>query len=86
VVVEAHREGHCQLRQKAADRVFHAGWEKRFLGAHGFELAEQLGEDRYWITNHDRQVVSMCTSNGRELRRLGPEKVLTHGQIFRTPY
>jgi hypothetical protein len=53
--------------------VFHAAWENRFPGAHGFEITDQHGEDRYWITDHDRQVVSMCTSDGRELRRLDSE-------------
>src|SRR3984957_14951753 len=40
---------------------FLAAWEHRFPGAHGFEITDHQGEDRYWITDHDRQVVSMCT-------------------------
>ena len=55
--------------------VFRAAWENRFPGAHGFEITDKQGEDRYWITDHDRQVVSMCTPDGRELRRLDPESV-----------
>ena len=47
-----------------------AAWESRFPGAHGFEITDENGEDRYWIVDHERQVVSKCTSNGRELRRL----------------
>jgi peptidylamidoglycolate lyase len=48
-------------------------WEKRFPAAHGFEIEDHRGEDRYWITDHDVQCVSVCTADGRELRRTGPE-------------
>jgi peptidylamidoglycolate lyase len=50
-----------------------AAWENRFPAAHALEIYDDHGEDRYWITDHDRQVVSMCTAEGRELRRLGPD-------------
>jgi 2-polyprenyl-6-methoxyphenol hydroxylase-like FAD-dependent oxidoreductase len=45
-----------------------AAWESRFPAAHALEIYDDHGEDRYWITDHDRQVVSMCTADGRELR------------------
>ncbi len=54
---------------------FLAAWENRFPGAHGLDICEQQGEDRYWITDHDVQCVSMCTPDGHELRRLGPDAV-----------
>lgn len=47
--------------------------EKRFPAAHGFEIEDHRGEDRYWITDHDLQCVSVCTADGRELRRTGRE-------------
>ncbi len=48
-------------------------WEKRFPAAHGFDIEDHRGEDRYWITDHDVQCVSVCTPDGHELRRTGPE-------------
>jgi peptidylamidoglycolate lyase len=54
---------------------FLAAWENRFPAAHGFDISEQQREDRYWITDHDVQVVSMCNADGHELRRLGPDAV-----------
>jgi peptidylamidoglycolate lyase len=48
-------------------------WEKRFPGAHGFDIEDHRGEDRYWITDHDVQCVSVCAADGRELRRTGPD-------------
>jgi len=48
-------------------------WEKRFPAAHGFDIEDHRGEDRYWITDHDVQCVSVCTPDGKELRRTGPE-------------
>jgi len=50
-------------------------WESRFPGAHGLEITQQSGSSQYWITDHDRQVVSMCTPEGRELRCLTREDV-----------
>jgi peptidylamidoglycolate lyase len=48
---------------------FIAAWESRFPAAHGFEITNAAGEERYWITDHDRQLVSACTPDGRELFR-----------------
>lgn len=48
-------------------------WEKRFPGAHGLDIVNHQGKDQYWITDHTRQVVSVCTADGRELLRVGPE-------------
>ena len=47
-----------------------SAWEHRFPGAHGLEITVENGEERLWIVDHDRQVVSKCTLDGRELRRL----------------
>jgi hypothetical protein len=48
-------------------------WENRFPGAHGFDIVDHQGEDQYWITDHTRQAVSVCTADGRELLRVDPE-------------
>jgi len=50
-----------------------SAWENRFPAAHGFEIEDHHGEDRYWITDHDVQCVSVCTADGREVRRTGPD-------------
>ena len=47
-----------------------SAWEHRFPAAHGLEHSIMGGEERLWITDHDRQVVSLCTLEGREIRRL----------------
>src|ERR1700722_33561 len=72
-VVTLTNHTHNNLIAYSKAGVFHAAWENRFPGAHGFEITDQHGEDRYWITDHDRQIVSMCTPDGRELRRLDAE-------------
>jgi peptidylamidoglycolate lyase len=36
-------------------------------------IEDHHGEDRYWITDHDVQCVSVCAPDGRELRRTGPD-------------
>ena len=54
---------------------FLSAWENRFPAAHGLDISDEKGEDRYWITDHDVQCVSMCTAEGHELRRLGPDAV-----------
>jgi hypothetical protein len=48
-------------------------WEHRFPGAHGFDIVHLNGEDQYWITDHTRQLVSVCTAEGRELLQVGAE-------------
>lgn len=52
---------------------FLSAWENRFPAAHGLEIEDHQGEDRYWITDHDVQCVSVCTADGHELRRTGPD-------------
>src|SRR6267143_5736978 len=52
---------------------FLLAWENRFPAAHGLEIEDHQGEDRYWITDHDLQCVSVCTADGRELHRTGPD-------------
>jgi len=54
---------------------FQSAWEARFPAAHGLEIEDHDGEDRYWITDHDLQCVSINTPEGKELRRIGPETV-----------
>lgn len=54
---------------------FMAAWETRFPTAHGLEIEDHHGEDRYWITDHDVQCLSINTADGHELRRIGPEAV-----------
>ena len=54
---------------------FMAAWETRFPTAHGLEIEDHHGEDRYWITDHDVQCLSINTADGHELRRIGPESV-----------
>lgn len=54
------------------DGKFLSARENRFPWAHGLEIEDHQGEDRYWITDHDLQCVSVCTSDGHELLRVGP--------------
>ena len=54
---------------------FRAAWETRFPAAHGLDIVEHGDEERFWITDHDRQVVSICTPDGREIRAIGPDAV-----------
>jgi len=54
---------------------FVASWETRFPTAHGLEIEDHHGEDRYWITDHDVQCLSITTSDGHELRRIGSDAV-----------
>lgn len=55
--------------------TFNAAWENRFPGAHGLEITQERGEDRYWITDHDRRVVAVCDASGVQLRTFGSELV-----------
>jgi peptidylamidoglycolate lyase len=66
---------HNNLIAYSKDGGFLASWENRFPSAHGLEIYDQQGEDRYWITDNNRQVVSLCTADGRELRKIGPDVV-----------
>ena len=52
---------------------FLAAWERRFPGAHGLDIVDHGGEDQYWITDQNSQVVSVCTAEGKELLHVGPE-------------
>ncbi|HTQ95177.1 MAG TPA: hypothetical protein VMH89_00145, partial [Candidatus Acidoferrum sp.] len=52
---------------------FLQAWENRFPTAHGLEIEDHEGEDCYWITDHDVQCVSVCTADGHEIRRTGPD-------------
>ncbi|HXR92589.1 MAG TPA: hypothetical protein VN750_20165 [Steroidobacteraceae bacterium] len=48
-------------------------WEHRFPGAHGLDIVDYKGEDRYWITDHTRRVVSVCNADGAEVLHVSPE-------------
>jgi hypothetical protein len=54
---------------------FSAAWENRFPAAHGLDIVERAGSEQYWITDHDRQLVSICAPDGKELRTIGPDAV-----------
>ena len=71
-IVVLTNDTHNNLIAYGKGGQFLAAWEDRFPAAHGFEVTLNRGEDRYWIVDHERQVVSMCTPDGRELRRLDP--------------
>lgn len=66
---------HNNLIAYGKDGRFNAAWETRFPGAHGLEIINQHGEDRYWITDFVRSVVSVCTADGKELRLIEPSAV-----------
>ncbi len=52
-----------------------SSWENRFPTAHGLRIQDHQGEDRYWITDHDVQCLSINTPDGKELLRIGPDAV-----------
>ena len=58
---------------------FIAAWETHFPAAHGLEIedhhGDHLSEDRYWITDHDVQCLSINSADGHELKRIGPDAV-----------
>jgi hypothetical protein len=72
-IVVLTNDTHNNLIAYAKTGKFSAAWETRFPAAHGLEITDQGGEDWYWITDHDRQIVSVCTPSGRELRAIGPD-------------
>jgi hypothetical protein len=52
-----------------------SAWETRFPTAHGLRIEDHNGEDRYWITDHDVQCLSINTADGKELLRIGSDAV-----------
>ena len=54
---------------------FLSAWETRFPTAHGLRIEDHQGEDRYWITDHDVQCLSINTADGKEVLRIGPDAV-----------
>jgi hypothetical protein len=50
-------------------------WENRYPAAHGLEIQDYQGEDRYWITDHDLQCVSVNRVDGSVVRRTGADAV-----------
>jgi len=55
--------------------LLRAAWENRFPAAHGLDIVEHAGNEQYWITDHDRQLVSVCAPDGKEFRSIGPDAV-----------
>jgi peptidylamidoglycolate lyase len=55
------------------DGGFLAAWETRFSSAHGLDIVDHAGQDQYWITDQNMQIVSVCTAEGKELLRVGPQ-------------
>lgn len=49
--------------------------ETRFPAAHGLDIEDHQGEDRFWITDHDLQCLSVNTADGKEVLRIGPDAV-----------
>lgn len=48
--------------------------EQRFPAAHALEFQQNpAGDELLWVTDHQLSVVSLCTPEGRELRRLTPD-------------
>jgi peptidylamidoglycolate lyase len=72
-IVLLTNDTHNNLIAYDKDGKFLLAWEKHFPTAHGLEIEDRRGEDHYWITDHDVQCVSVCTADGRELHRTGPE-------------
>lgn len=70
-IVMLTNDTHNNLIAYAHSGEFRAAWESRFPAAHGFDIVEHAGDEQFWITDHDRQVVSVCTPDGRELRSIG---------------
>ncbi len=73
IVLTNHTQNNLLAYAKSG--VFASAWEHGFPAAHGLEITVENGEERLWITDHDRQVVSKCTLDGRELRRLDAQTV-----------
>jgi peptidylamidoglycolate lyase len=57
------------LAYSKAGKLINA-WKNRFPAFHGLEIIDTHGEGRYWITDHNRQVVSVCTAEGKQLLRV----------------
>ncbi|MBI3475726.1 MAG: 6-bladed beta-propeller [Acidobacteria bacterium] len=74
-IVLLTNDTHNNLISYEKNGKFSAAWESRFPTAHGLEIEDHHGEDRYWITDHDVQCLSINTADGRELRRIGPDAV-----------
>jgi peptidylamidoglycolate lyase len=74
-IVALTNDTHNNLIAYDKSGLFNAAWEARFPGAHGLEITQDQGEDRIWITDHDRRVVSVCNADGDELRTFGAECV-----------
>lgn len=74
-IIMLTNDTHNNLIAYDKDGKFLSAWENRFPAAHGLKIEDHHGEDRYWITDHDLQCVSINTMDGHELRRVGPEAV-----------
>jgi len=74
-IVMLTNDTHNNLIAYEKSGKFAAAWENRFPTAHGLEIEDHQGEDRYWITDHDVQCLSINSADGKELRRIGPDAV-----------
>ena len=74
-IVMLTNDTHNNLIAYSRSGQFRAAWETRFPGAHGLDIVQQAGDEHYWIADHDRQVISVCTPDGRELRTIGADMV-----------
>lgn len=74
-VVLLTNDTHNNLIAYSKNGTLDAAWEHRFPGAHGFDIVTREGVDYYWITDHTRQLVSVCTIDGKEVLQVGPDAV-----------
>jgi peptidylamidoglycolate lyase len=74
-IIMLTNDTHNNLIAYEKNGKFLAAWENRFPAAHGLKIEDHNGQDRYWITDHDLQCVSINTASGRELLRLGADLV-----------
>jgi hypothetical protein len=74
-IVLLTNDTHNNLIAYQKNGKFSTAWETRFPAAHGLKIEDHHGEERYWITDHDVQCLSINSADGRELRRIGPEAV-----------
>ncbi|MEM8987406.1 MAG: 6-bladed beta-propeller [Pseudomonadota bacterium] len=55
--------------------AFRRAWETRFPGAHGLAITQHDGEDRYWVTDHNRKEVVVLSADGKDILSVGSDAV-----------
>jgi DNA-binding beta-propeller fold protein YncE len=58
-------------------------WGTEYPGAHGLSLVREDGEDRLWITDHDRHEVYKTTLAGEVLMKIGPPEEYPSADRFK---